>query len=89
MDAKVSTMEKINSNKRVTVNDVANELDNLKTANDLQHAQMRERMDDLREQVKDNRKFFEEKFAKIDNRMWMIVGLTVTTLITIVIERIV
>lgn len=83
-----NTVQKIQNNKRVTVVDVANELDSLKCANDMQHAQMRERMDELREQVKDNRKFFEEKFAKIDNRMWMIVGLTVTTLITIVLERI-
>lgn len=37
----------------------------------------------LEDEVKDNRKFFTERLDRLDSRIWMIMGLVVTTLITI------
>ena len=83
------TLRKIQERKKVTVEDVAVELDTLKSANDYQHTQMRERMDQLQADVKENRKFFEDKFKHLDNRIWWIMGFTVSTLLAIVADKVI
>lgn len=45
---------------------------------------MMEDIDDLKDAVKENRDFFTERLDRLDNRIFWILGLVVTTLVTIV-----
>lgn len=69
---------------QIQLNNLANQIDVIKN-NHLAH--MADDIDELKEAVKENRSFFEAKFDKLDNRIWWIVGLTVTTLFAIVVEK--
>lgn len=40
----------------------------------------------LEDEVKDNRTFFTSRLDRLDTRIWTIMGLVVTTLITVVVE---
>jgi len=40
----------------------------------------------LEDEVKDNRTFFTTRLDRLDTRIWTIMGLVVTTLITVVVE---
>ena len=79
-----STMQKIESKQRATVADLATEIDIIKN-NHLAH--MAQDIDELKSDIKDNRKFFNERMDKLDNRIWWIMGLTVTTLLVPFVER--
>jgi len=68
---------------RVTTQQLANEIDTIKN-NHLVH--LDEKVENLREEVKDTRKEFNHKLDRLDNRIWWILGLTVTTLITILVS---
>ena len=70
--------------KRVTTQELAKEIDIIKN-NHLAH--IAEDIDELQEAVKENRSFFQERLDRLDNRIWWIMGLTVTTLISIVIAH--
>ena len=86
MDTKMtqSTMQKIEGKQKATVADLANEIDIIKN-NHLAH--MAEDIDELKADIKDNRKMFNERMDKLDNRIWWIMGLTVTTLLVPFVER--
>ena len=66
--------------KRVTTQELAKEIEIIKE-NHLQH--IAEDIDELQEAVKENRQFFIERLDRMDNRIWLILGATVSTLITI------
>lgn len=68
---------------RVTTQELANEIKVIKD-NHLAHldADVRE----LKEDIKDNRKFFTERMDRLDNRIWWVLGLTVTSCISIIIS---
>jgi len=68
---------------RVTTQQLANEIDVIKN-NHLQH--MAQDIDELKEDLKDTRKEFNGKLDRLDNRIWWILGLTVTTLVTILVS---
>jgi len=68
---------------RVTTQQLANEIDQIKN-NHLQH--MAQDIDELKEDLKDTRKEFNSKLDRLDNRIWWILGLTVTTLVTILVS---
>ena len=68
---------------RVTTQQLANEIDTIKN-NHLQH--MAQDIDELKEDLKDTRKEFNSKLDRLDNRIWWILGLTVTTLVTILVS---
>ena len=68
---------------RVTTQQLANEIDTIKN-NHLQH--MAQDIDELKEDLKDTRKEFNNKLDRLDNRIWWILGLTVTTLVTILVS---
>jgi hypothetical protein len=70
--------------KRVTTQELAKEIDIIKN-NHLAH--IAEDIDELQEAVKENRSFFQERLDRLDNRIWWIMGLTVTTLISIVVAH--
>lgn len=66
--------------KRVTTQELAKEIEIIKE-NHLQH--IAEDIDELQEAVKENRQFFIDRLDRMDNRIWLILGATVSTLITI------
>ena len=79
-----STMQKIEERKRATVADLAAEIDTIKN-NHLLHISMD--VEELKQDIKDNRKTFNERMDRLDNRIWWIMGLTVTTLLVPFVER--
>ena len=68
---------------RVTTQQLAQEIDTIKN-NHLAH--MAQDIDELKEDLKDTRKEFNNKLDRLDNRIWWILGLTVTTLVTILVS---
>ena len=70
---------------RVTTQELANEIKVIKD-NHLAHldADVRE----LKEDIKDNRKFFTERMDRLDNRIWWVLGLTVTSCISIIVSMV-
>jgi hypothetical protein len=45
---------------------------------------MMEDIDDLKESVKENRTFFTERMDRLDNRIFWILGLVISTLATVI-----
>lgn len=68
---------------RVTTQQLKQEIDVIKD-NHLAH--MAQDIDELKEDIKDNRKFFTERMDRLDNRIWWVLGLTVTSCISIIIS---
>jgi len=68
---------------RVTTQQLAQEIDTIKN-NHLAH--MAQDIDELKEDLKDTRKEFNNKLDRLDSRIWWILGLTVTTLVTILVS---
>jgi len=79
-----STMQKIEGKQRATVADLATEIDIIKN-NHLAH--MAQDIDELKDDIKENRKFFTERMDRLDTRIWWIMGLTVTTLLVPLAEK--
>lgn len=67
---------------RVTTQQLANEIDTIKN-NHLQH--MAQDIDELKEDLKETRQEFNHKLDRLDNRIWWVLGLTVTTLVAILV----
>ena len=61
---------------------LANKIDTIEN-NHLAH--IAEDIDDLKDAVKDNRTFFQERLDRLDNRIWAIVLLSLGTLMSTVI----
>ena len=77
----VDKQEKVKMAKRVTTQQLANEIEQIKD-NHLAH--MADDIDELKQAVKDNRTFFQDRLDRMDNRIWLILGATVSTLVTII-----
>ena len=45
-------------------------------------------IDDLKTELKDTKDTFEKRFDKLDERLWLVIGLVVTTLVGIVVSGI-
>ena len=69
------------SSNRVTTKELQSEIEQIKN-NHLAH--IMEDIDELKEDVKDNRLFFTERLDRLDNRIYWTLGLVVTTLLTFV-----
>ena len=67
--------------KRITTQELHSEIEQIKN-NHLAH--MAEDIDDLKESVKENKLFFTERLDRLDNRIFWILGLTISTLIAII-----
>ena len=67
--------------KRITTQELHNEVQQIKN-NHLAH--MAEDIDDLKESVKENRTFFTERMDRLDNRIFWILGLVISTLATVI-----
>ena len=79
-----STMKKIEAKQRATVADLATEIDIIKN-NHLKHIQ--DCIHRLEDDIRDNRKVFNERMDKLDTRIWWIMGLTVSTLLVPLLEK--
>lgn len=80
MTAKIVKMPK----SRVTTKELHREIELIKD-NHLAH--IHDCIHRLEEDVKDNRKFFTDRLDRLDNRIWWILGLTVTSLISIIVAH--
>ena len=67
--------------KRITTQELHTEIEQIKN-NHLAH--MAEDIDDLKESVKENRTFFTERMDRLDNRIFWILGLVISTLATVI-----
>ena len=80
MKQKTAKIIKMSSN-RVTTKELQTEIEVIKN-NHLTH--IMEDIDELKEDVKDNRLFFTERLDRLDNRIYWTLGIVVTTLLTFV-----
>jgi len=80
MKQKTAKIIKMSSN-RVTTKELQSEIEQIKN-NHLAH--IIEDIDELKEDVKDNRRFFTERLDRLDNRIYWTLGIVVTTLLTFV-----
>ena len=69
---------------RVTTKELHREIEIIKD-NHLAH--IHDCIHRLEEDVKDNRKFFTQRLDRLDNRIWWILGLTVTSLISVLVAQ--
>ena len=67
--------------KRITTQELHTEIEQIKN-NHLAH--MMEDIDDLKESVKENRTFFTERMDRLDNRIFWILGLIISTLAAVI-----
>ena len=70
---------------RVTTRELAKEIEQIKN-NHLTH--MMEDIDDLKDAVKENRIFFTERLDRLDNRIFVILGLAFSTLASVLVALI-
>lgn len=87
MQTKQATVTKLSN--RLTVKDLAVEINTMKSDNTIQHNQMRDRMDSLQEELKSNKKWFDTRLDKLDNRIWAIVMLTLGSLLASILSMMV
>ena len=67
--------------KRITTQELHKEIEQIKN-NHLAH--MAEDIDELKDAVKENRDFFIGRLDRLDNRIFWILGMVLTTLVTLV-----
>ena len=68
---------------RPTAHSVQAELIQFKETNSKEHSAVEKKVDDLQNQIRDNRTFFTERLDRLDSRLWLIMLGTVSTLITV------
>lgn len=74
---------KLSTEHQLQLNDLHNEIRIIKE-NHLAH--MADDIDKLGAELKDTKDTFEKRFDKLDERIWVVIGLVVTTLIGIVVS---
>lgn len=75
---------KVTKMPRTTTQELHNKIEQLEISNDLQHGHLSDRVDDLKESVKDNREYFTKAIESLDKKVWALVLLTVSTLLATV-----
>jgi len=66
---------------RPTTQELHNKIEQLEISNDLQHGHLSDRVDDLKDAVKDNRDYFTKALESLDKKVWALVLLTISTLL--------
>ena len=66
-----------------TAQTVQAELVQLKKENTKEHHALENKVNDLQEQIRENRTFFTQRLDRLDNRIWIIMAGTITTLVTV------
>ena len=69
-----------------TVDTIQAELIELTKENTKEHSLLEHKVDDMQQQIKENRTFFTERLDRLDNRIWSIVILTLGSLLASVIS---
>lgn len=69
-----------------TAQTVQAELVKLKAENTAEHNALEKKVDNLQEQITENRRFFTERLDRLDNRIWTIVILTLGSLLASVLS---
>jgi len=67
---------------QIQINDLAKDIEVIKD-NHLAH--MAQDIDELKLEIKDNKDHFDSRMDRLDNRVWWVLGLTVTTLVSILV----
>lgn len=80
---------KVTNMPRTTTLELHNRIEQLESSNDLQHSHLSDRVDDLKESVKDNREYFTKALESLDKKVWALVLLTMGTLLTTIASMIV
>ena len=75
---------KVTSMPKTTTLELHNKIEQLELSNDLQHGHLSDRVDDLKDSVKDNREYFTKALESLDKKVWALVLLTVSTLLATV-----
>ena len=83
MKQKVAVVEKM-PNSKITTQELHSKIEQLEKSNDLQHGHLSDRVDELRDAVKDNRTFFTNAIESLDKKIWALVLLTLSTLLATV-----
>lgn len=73
---------KVTKMPRTTTLELSNKIEQLEISNELQHGHLSDRVDDLKDAVKDNREFFTNAIESLDKKVWALVLLTMGTLLT-------
>ena len=68
----------------ITTQELHSKIEQLETSNDLQHGHLSDRVDDLKDSVKDNREYFTKALESLDKKVWALVLLTLSTLLATV-----
>ena len=71
---------------QIQINDLAKDIEQIKD-NHLQH--MAEDIDELKMELKGNREHFNTRIDRLDNRIFWVLGLTVSTLVSIIASMVV
>jgi len=77
---------KIQMQQQIEINDLAKDIEQIKD-NHLQH--MAEDIDELKMELKGNREHFNTRIDRLDNRIFWVLGLTVSTLVSIIASMVV
>jgi len=77
---------KVQMQQQIQINDLAKDIDTIKN-NHLVH--MAEDIDELKANVKENREHFNGRMDRLDNRIFWVLGLTVSTLVSIIASMVV
>ena len=67
---------------KITTQELHSKIEQLETSNELQHGYVSDRVDDLKESVRDNREYFTKALESLDKKVWALVLLTIGTLLT-------
>ena len=60
----------------------------IQTIKDNHLAHIAQDIDDLKSELKDTKDVFDKRFDRLDERIWLVIGLVVTTLVGIVVSGI-
>lgn len=77
---------KVQMQQQIQINDLAKDIETIKD-NHLAH--MAQDIDDLKSDVKSNREHFNTRMDRLDNRIFWVLGLTVSTLVSIIASMVV
>jgi len=77
---------KVQMEQQIQINDLAKDIETIKD-NHLAH--MAQDIDDLKSDVKSNREHFNTRMDRLDNRIFWVLGLTVSTLVSIIASMVV
>ena len=77
---------KVQMQQQIQINDLAKDIETIKD-NHLAH--MAQDIDDLKSDVKSKREHFNTRMDRLDNRIFWVLGLTVSTLVSIIASMVV